>query len=404
MQPDDATLDNQDLLDADRRGLELIGEVIQMGRSRGAAGGVSSLAGMRLQSLGELGWLNRQIPPPHLPRLMTATDGDGRTAPFLPLGKTAMLAAAGGTGKSQALVQLAVAIATGRPWLGCYDVVAPGHVALVLAEEDRDEVWRRVFWAAQAMDLWSDPEAMELVATRVVPVPLYGRDTRMIDDNGRHTPFTADLVRMLDGHGVDWRLVVLDPARRFNAAEGEKDSAAATEWIQVLEQMTKVRGTPTVLFAHHTNKISNAGDNTDQGAARGTSALTDGVRWQANLERIKGKPHRCLLRLVKSNYGPIPEPLELSRDLDHGGYLVRAPDEPEKTSAALETVADLVVAHLREAAGQAQADGRPVQPRTREEIRKAIRKQAQAVAEALRKLQLEGIVRNHGARGWSLQA
>src|SRR5262249_25635901 len=68
----------------------------------------------------------------------------------LPLGKVGMLAGAGGAGKTMALTQLAVAVATGTPWLGVLEVAAQGNVLLILGEEDAEEVRRRLYRAYQA--------------------------------------------------------------------------------------------------------------------------------------------------------------------------------------------------------------------------------------------------------------
>ena len=121
-----------------------------------------------------------------------------------------------------------------------------------------------------------------------------------------------------------WRCIVIDPASRFMGPDGETDNATATEFVRLLAAMTKVPGQPAVVFSHHSHKGALSGA-TDQGAARGSSALTDGVRWQANLEYVldpdsegtkKILSDRADLRVVKTNYGPRPSgALHLRRDL-----------------------------------------------------------------------------------------
>src|SRR3990170_4689893 len=58
----------------------------------------------------------------------------------LPQGRVGILAGGGGAGKSWALCQLALSIATQKPWLGTYAISHPGRVLLALAEEDMDEI------------------------------------------------------------------------------------------------------------------------------------------------------------------------------------------------------------------------------------------------------------------------
>lgn len=290
-----------------------------------------------LWSVGALGWLDPTDPPPVMPCLLTVQQ-NGKGECFLPLGRTAMLAAPGGTGKTQALMQLAVSVATGKPWLDTYKVAAPGPVLVLMGEEDKDEFHRRLTGCVKALDLWKDKEAMHNLGTNLYALPLYGTDVMLTDEDGNETLFAMTLMERLQELTVDWRLVILDPASRFMGPECELDNKAATTWIECLERMTKVRGGPVVMFAHHMNKSGLTGE-TDQGAARGSSALTDGARWQANLDvvleesdddekdrdsqkpRRRTDPNHCTLRVVKSNYGPRPGPLELERDGVNGGHL-----------------------------------------------------------------------------------
>jgi hypothetical protein len=110
-----------------------------------------------------------------------------------------------------------------------------------------------------------------------------------------------------DGRG--WKLVILDPASRFIGPEVEKDNAAATQFIQILEDWKNnedIKGDndigPTILISHHVSKSHNDTPIEmlyKQGAARGSSALTDGVRWQLNMnDGMVGEPNGDLSRYV----------------------------------------------------------------------------------------------------------
>jgi hypothetical protein len=63
----------------------------------------------------------------------------------LPLGKVGQFIAAGGIGKTTTGAQLAVAVATGTPWLGCLEVDSPGRVLFVVGEEDVEECQRKLY-------------------------------------------------------------------------------------------------------------------------------------------------------------------------------------------------------------------------------------------------------------------
>lgn len=265
--------------------------------------------------------------------------GDTAERGFLRAGIVGMLAAPGGLGKSQALIQLAVSVATGLPWLDRFDVVKPGKVLLLLGEEPPEELARRVQRTAAMMGLLPE-KAHELglgrlgahedraddLAVNLWAEGLAGRRLALQSaekDKPTEEPFAAELRAFLaDNAGDDgWRLVVLDPLSRFAGPLAEKDNYAATVLVETLELLRDAPGKPAVLVAHHTNKGALSG-GTDQGAARGSSALVDGVRWVCNLELVvdgdiaekKVRRDRVRLNPVKSNYGPGLGPVMLARE------------------------------------------------------------------------------------------
>jgi hypothetical protein len=287
------------------------------------------------RTLGELGALTT-VPAPRR-WLLTRPDDEtnGTTAPIgvLQLGKVGLLVAAGGAGKTMALVELALAVATGRKWLDYFEAPNPGRVLIALGEEDADEAARRFYWVAQAMRLTE--HQLEAAAANVVVLPLAGVSMQLVHSDGSNTVASeaiGELRRRLSEH--EWRLVILDPLSRFAGADTEKDNAAATRFIQVVESLVQVPGSPTVLVAHHTNKLSRAeGSKASAANARGASAITDGGRWVAELESLGDDGAR--LTFTKSNYGRLGAPVDLVRDAAHGGYLrVATPEEVRRSAQA----------------------------------------------------------------------
>jgi len=292
--------------------------------------------------LGELGadWLDTAPAPRRwlLERVETAAERGKRSDPHdvpdrvgvLPLGKVGMLAAAGGVGKTMALVQLALAVATGRRWLGTFATPNPGPVLLALAEEDEEEVRRRVWNAAAAMQL-SDDEKRKALA-RIVALPLAGTPVALVSGEAGAIEETDALralrarLEALDKDGkpkVEWRLVVLDPLSRWAGADTEKDNAAATRFVEAVETLAlHAPGSPTVLLAHHTAKVTRGeGAANDATAARGATGLVDGVRWVANLDNASDG-FAVLSIPTKSNYSRADGfRLDLARDREHGGAL-----------------------------------------------------------------------------------
>lgn len=264
----------------------------------------------------------------------------------LALGRVGALVAAGGIGKSWALIQLAVAVATGRRWLGCFDT-NPGRVLLVLAEEEQDEMQRRIHWAAKLLDV--EGEDRKRLLRRLYPLAMAGEVVSLLR-NGERTEFFEALRSALEDKADPkdpWRLVVLDPASRFGDADTEKDNAAATGFVEALEALTQVGGRPTVLLAHHTNKTARKMGSTDGADARGVSAFHDGIRWMANLEPAMPKSakepskNHAWLKVTKSNYCFHPDPVLLIRDTEHGSAL-RPLDKAEDDAFNASGKAELV--------------------------------------------------------------
>lgn len=243
--------------------------------------------------------------PPPRKWLLKTSGNDGA----LPLGKCGVLAAGGGTGKTIALCQLALAVATGGFWLGTFKAVAPGRVLLGLAEEDLEEVHRRLYRAANALGL--DRDQREEAAKRIVALPLAGTPVALTesDERGNVTESSALVAlreRLAEG---EWRLIVLDPLARWAGEGAETDNLMATRFVQAVESLVRSPGSPTVLVAHHSSKASIA-----EGAAnvRGASGIVDGFRWAATLDKLEDEGlHGVRLSLAKTNYTKRWEPVYL---------------------------------------------------------------------------------------------
>lgn len=268
---------------------------------------------------------------------------DEKAIGVLPRGKVGMLAAGGGVGKTMALCQLAIAVATGTRWLASTGArpgelgagfITPkdgGRVLLALGEEDAEEVQRRMFNAGKNLSGEQQRKALE----RIVVMPLAGVAVGLIEETG-HAPLLEELRARLNAENEGWALLVLDPLSRFAGLDTEKDNAAATRFVQAVETLVTVSGSPTVLLAHHTNKTarnkSSTARDTENSGARGASGLTDAVRWVADLD-ADGKGH-AWLEVKKTNYSAPMDAVLLVRDGENGGALraATAADQARKTA------------------------------------------------------------------------
>jgi len=254
-------------------------------------------------------------------------NGDSHVGVF-PAGKVGMLAAAGGVGKTAALVRLALSVATGREWFkGGWFPPTRGRVLLALGEEDADEIKRRVYNTALQMNLDAAQRANAIA--NITALPLAGIPLPFVQQGQNGNAVEAeglDAVRaILDKHAGDgWRLLIFDPLSRFASSDAEKDNAQATRLVQAFETLAEVKGGPGVITAHHTSQGSRSNESdASTNAVRGVTALTDGARWVTQLspktnrapspkpEGWKPTWTRTEFALLKSNYGPPAEPFYL---------------------------------------------------------------------------------------------
>lgn len=290
------------------------------------------------QPLSALGWLEREAPAR---RVLLSHKGEC----VLPLGKVGFFVGEGGIGKSWALTQLAVSVTTGTPWLQTFQVpeTSIGSVVLIMAEEDAEEMHRRLRNIVQHLNLAAHHQSD--LSQRLWPMPMAGQFVEFLTE-GETSQHFDQFKSLLLAHAPPegWSLIVLDPASRFMGADAEKDNALATRFVQLLEQLTSLPGQPTVLCVHHTTKMSRTGQGGAgrAGALRGASALTDGARWQGNLfadedEQGDVLEDRAVFSVTKSNYGPKPPAVYLKRKA-HSGVLIPYDNEwmPGAFSSAFE--------------------------------------------------------------------
>jgi hypothetical protein len=314
---------------------------ILLGQRLAAEGYAGQDTTATLAELEALATTDKPRPAPWLERLTSAPDQWYTEAPpkrtwllrdrreakargVLPLGKLGQLIGAGGIAKTTVAAQLAVAVATGTPWLGCLDVASPGPVLFVVAEEDLEECRRKLHNAAQVAGVQPDPGSIVVLPLAGMHVPMLELDDQ---GNARETQFLAWLRRTVVGR--DFRLVILDPLTRFAGPEAEKDNAQATRFVEACESL--LAPSRSVLVAHHTNQTSRSNGAVDATAGRGVTGLVDGPRWQCALsvevlkfdapEEAERLGEVVTFKVTKSNYAVKPPPIVLRRDPDHGGAL-----------------------------------------------------------------------------------
>lgn len=248
------------------------------------------------------------------PRLLFWEDDQGIKHTFLPKQIVAMLVGAGGAGKTHLLTQLALSVTTGLPFMGKFKIENPGAVCMVLGENKMDDIHRLLRKSSLGMGF--NEELIKKASANLAIMSVHGTNSHFLK-NGNASEFYDRFISRLKARQPKngWSLIILDPISRFAGLDAEKDNAVATDFIAILEKLSEeLQGEPTVLISHHKPKPSVGLRESDQTAARGASGLTDGVRWQANLDKQADKS--IAFRVVKSNFTAIPEDFFLEKSFD----------------------------------------------------------------------------------------
>ena len=248
------------------------------------------------------------------------------------LGKVGAVIAPGGSSKSQWMLQLGVSVASGIALAGHWEVGETGGVIVLFAEDDEDEIHRRLHRIQNHLKIEGDSTELAALNERLFIFSTIGTET-LLTKKGATGEVTAtvvvDRIAALARQVPDLRLIVIDPGSRFRGGE-ENSNEDATRFVEALERLAQLTGA-TVMLAHHANKISSSATAVSSGASRGASALTDGLRWQMNLNRptdAQAKAFNVPLdtlgnyvaaTVTKTNYSAFPAPVLLRRGED--GYL-----------------------------------------------------------------------------------
>lgn len=259
------------------------------------------------------------------------------------LGSVGALISPGGTGKSWLALEIAVALASGIDIAGLW-TQAPASLSLgstvYLAAEDPPEIIAHRLHALGAH--LSGPER-DAVSERVRIVTLVGAAShvQLINDNGIPN---GTAIHQLERWATGRRLVILDTIRRFHGAN-ESSSQSMSALLDCLERCATTTKA-AILYLHHANKFAIWNNRTDEAtASRGSSVLTEHVRWQAALTEDKAHTQRTgqprgtrrtsslIYSITKTNYGSPPQPCMLRRT-SHGVLVAsqRAPAASQEST------------------------------------------------------------------------
>lgn len=236
---------------------------------------------------GMIDFSNRPAPPPVAPpcdiSFVDAMDFTESEIPIRPwivpgallAGATHILAAPGGTGKSVFTLQLALMLASGKPWAK-WEPKRKCRVLIVNAEDDIHEQRRRMVAAKTVMGFGAD-RGMIMLAD--APDNILMSTSDPVKKSLIATPLVTQLVDVIRHHKID--VVIVDPfAETF---DGDENSNGDTKWAMKIwrDQIARPTGA-AVYLVHHTTK----GSEDKAGSAdviRGGGAIVNSARLAATL-------------------------------------------------------------------------------------------------------------------------
>lgn len=236
-----------------------------------------------------------------------------------------------GAGKTWLVLDTALAVATGRPWLGRFQT-RQGAALLVLEEEDPSAVVDR-------LDLLRGGLGLSQEEGDALPIHLLVQQgVSLVTPDGTLEP---ELLRHVEE--VQPALIVLDPFRRVHQLE-ENDSGEMSLLFTLLRQLTQFTKEPcSLLLAHHFGKRNDSDEPLNR--LRGSSdiaASVDGV-----LE-IGGEFGNLVVKHTKSKRGPSLGTFLIQADTTEQAIRLKFLDPDVKAEIDRESVRKFILQSLDE--------------------------------------------------------
>lgn len=223
---------------------------------------------------------------------------------LVPQKTVTLLSGDGGTGKSLLALQLAIATATGTPWIS--KPVQQGRVIFMSAKDDADELHRRTADIVRESGLnYSQLDGLTMRS-------LAGEDALLaMDEKLRlvESALFAELEKQAEQDSPT--LIVIDTLADVYPAN-ENDRAKVRQFIGILRGLALRRECAVLLLGHP----SLSGLSSGSGMS-GSTAWNNSVRSRLYLERVKetdyeADPDKRLLSTKKANYGRVGEEISLT--------------------------------------------------------------------------------------------
>ncbi|MDP2620302.1 MAG: AAA family ATPase [Hyphomicrobiales bacterium] len=288
---------------------------------------------------------------------------------LIPAKNVTLLYGDGGTGKSTLMMQLGAAVAAGRDWIGRPVTAARPKALILTAEDDRDELHRRLadiasFEGLSLSDLGGHLKAISL-ADHASGATLAATDR---NDRLKATPLWDELVREIAAFRPSF--VALDTLTDiFGGNENVRGQVRA---FVALLRAAAIQYDAAVLALAHPSRAGLASQNefTSAAGSSGSTHWNNSVRSRLYLNRgenadaMRRNPDRRLLTVMKANYGraggKIPLQWTNGIFLPEGGH--NAESAREQAQDAERAFMNLLDAYSAEGRNIGDAPGRNYAP------------------------------------------
>ena len=245
------------------------------------------------------------------------TDSSGDVDAVLSVGEVAILASAGGLGKSCLTLALAVASATaaeaGREYgAACGLRVKAGGAVLVSYEDSPARIGARLHWFTDTA-----PEQLYLWAN---PLPLFQTDP---ESRGAVTRCDAWDGLWTEIQATAPALVIIDPASAALADADTSQTGPARTFLRLVSQEAAAANCGVLVVGHDTKSARNlaaTGQDPGAGAVAGSAAWYDGARGVLTLVPDPTARGERLLVAIKANYGRTGWGAQLTERFEAGRF------------------------------------------------------------------------------------
>jgi RecA-family ATPase len=174
---------------------------------------------------------------------------------LLPKVRTGVVAAEGGTGKGYFALQLALSIASGEDFFG-YEVLDPGPVLILNAEDDRQIAWIRMKAILRATNI-SFQEAEKAVKNIHFP-DIFRANTQIFPNDGGMLGLIEQMAERIKP-----KLIIIDPISKFFMGDHNSQSEASA-FVGLVDRLSDKTGAMCQLFAHNNKDSMKAGSKAKQ--------------------------------------------------------------------------------------------------------------------------------------------